>query len=386
MFDVAVVGGGPAGLYSAMLLAQEGFDVVVLEEHAAIGAPVHCTGVVSGEVSSLFKVPESAVLNRPADCAVVAPSGRAVTFAANGEDVAVIDRALFDQELATTARRAGVEIRTGARAVALRVGHRGARVTTSGGEPVGARACVLACGVAYGLGRQAGLGLPALHLHSAQVETPAAAASATVELHVGRGTAPDGFAWIVPLEREGRARVKLGVAALGDAGARLDRFGRVPRVAARLSAPPGPPVKRLLPLAPLARTFAPRVVAVGDAAGLTKPTTGGGIFYSLVSGACAAETLARALRRDDLGDVALAAYERGWRARLDPHVTLSAYVRRLLAGLPDRELDALIDIVATDDVQAVIRRSARFNWHGDLIRAVLGQRGVTGVLFRALLR
>jgi geranylgeranyl reductase family protein len=386
MFDVAVVGGGPAGLYSAMLLAEEGFDVVVLEEHAAIGAPVHCTGVVSSEVSSLFKVPESAVLNRPADCAVVAPSGRAVAVAPNGEDVAVIDRAVFDQELAAAAGRAGAEIRTGTRAVALDVGAAGARVTTADGAAVTARACVLACGVGYGLGRRAGLGLPALHLHSAQVETAAVAAPATVELHVGRRTAPHGFAWVVPVRRDGRPLVKLGVAALGDAGARLAGFAASPRVAARLCGPPGRPVMRLLPLSPLPRTFAARVVAVGDAAGLTKPTTGGGIFYSLVSAACAAETLARALRGDALDGAALAAYERAWRARLGPHVTLSAYVRRLLAGLPDRELDALVEMLASDDVQAVIRRTARFNWHGDVIRAVLGQRGVTGVLFRALLR
>jgi hypothetical protein len=34
----------------------------------------------------------------------------------------------------------------------------------------------------------------------------------------------------------------------------------------------------------------------------------------------------------------------------------------------------------------VIRRTARFNWHGGVIRAMLAQRGVKLVLLRALFR
>ena len=42
-------------------------------------------------------------------------------------------------------------------------------------------------------------------------------------------------------------------------------------------------------------------MAVGDAAGLAKPTTGGGIYYSLLSGRYAAEVLTSALRSDRTG-------------------------------------------------------------------------------------
>jgi flavin-dependent dehydrogenase len=127
----------------------------------------------------------------------------------------------------------------------------------------------------------------------------------------------------------------------------------------------------MLPLAPIERTYANRVLAVGDAAGLVKATTGGGIYYSLVSASLAARALSHALQRDALDARSLSQYEDGWRRRLGPELKAQRSLRELACRLRDDDLDALFDLAQTNGIMPIVRRTARFNQHRNLIVSIL---------------
>jgi digeranylgeranylglycerophospholipid reductase len=383
--DVVIVGGGPAGLLAAARCAEAGLDVLVFEEHSTIGEPTHCTGIVSLETAEFAKVPEEIIVSRLSRARLHAPDGQAYELAWDApEQILAIDRAAFDRELARQARAAGAQVQTGARVDGVAPGPDRVEVIAEG-STVRARACVLACGVTYRFQRRLGLGLPGQIVHTAQLEVEARSAE-SVDLYFGRAVAPEGFGWAVPVGRNAHARLKVGVMAQGDAAAALEGLLARPEVRGRLTGSPGRPIQRVLPLRPAPKSFGDQVLVVGDAGGFTKPTTGGGIFYSLLTASLAAETLIEAFKHDRFDAEFLSRYERRWRRRLGRELVVGGWLRNLVAELPDEDIATLLKGLAQEDVQAVMRGTARFNWHADVILALLRRNGLARLLCRALLR
>jgi digeranylgeranylglycerophospholipid reductase len=249
-----------------------------------------------------------------------------------------------------------------------------------------ARACVLACGANYRFNRQLGLGSPRQYVQSAQLEYPLDGPD-DVEVHLGRDVAPGGFAWLVPFVRDGTRHTRLGLMCESGALHRFREFAA--RMRARFQGGtagwPDPRLK-ILPLGPVSRTYASRLVAVGDAAGLVKPTTGGGIYYSLISGRLAAETLDDALRADDLRDARLRRYEEEWRARLGAEIRIGLAFRALASRMTDRAIDAVVELARVDGLVPMLRQTADFNWHRQSALALLRHSQFRRILLSSLWR
>jgi digeranylgeranylglycerophospholipid reductase len=385
MLDVAVIGGGPGGLHTATLLARAGFAVTLFEEHDEVGQPVHCTGVLADDAFGEFDLSRSSVLNTLSTAKFISPAGFEISYTTPSVEAHVVDRRLLDQTIAAQAAETGVRLRAGRRVRHLEPVAGGMRIDIDDAASVEARAVVLACGASYGLQRRFGLGIPAVSLNSAQLELPAQRGG-EVEVYFGSDTAPGGFAWTVPVTRPAGPCVRVGLMCEGDAAVFFRQF--VSRVGSSWGINPESviePRRRLLPLSTLPRTYASRLLVVGDAAGLVKPTTGGGIYYSLVSAALAAETLIPALHANRLEGDALAVYQQRWRERLGPEFQAQLALRMLAQRMSDSEIDSLFDLALTDGVMPIVRRTAKFNRHRNLIVALFKHAPARRVLFRRLM-
>jgi geranylgeranyl reductase family protein len=384
MLDVAIVGGGPGGMAAARHLAKDGWSVAVFEEHDHLGTPVHCTGVLAEDVIAPMNLPAETILNPLSTVRFIAPAGHSFEYTTATTEAVVIDREAFDDALGRRAELAGAHLIRGRRVIAIDPGAGSVQLTLADGESLPARAVILACGANYAFQRRLGMGMPSAFLQSAQLELPAGHLG-DVEIHFGSEIAPKGFAWTVPVQRASGTFARIGVMAEGDAAVYFSRM--VERVRERwgVTIPAAmTPRRRMLPLGTVKRTYADRVLAIGDAAGLVKPTTGGGIYYSVVSGEIAAEVLGSRLAVDDLSAAAMREYEVRWRGRFQSEFTAQLALRFVAQRMRDTDIDALFTVARTDGILPLVRKTARFNRHRDFILALLRHQPARRALFGRL--
>jgi len=383
--DVVIIGAGPAGCTTGEGLARAGFDVALVEEHAVVGEPVDCTGVLGAEVFRRFALPREIVVGEIGAVTLHSPGGVPIVHEASQPFAFVVDRAELDRRLARRAKEAGATLYLNVRAV--RVDRHPAGVTIEcrgvGSVPrrLSARMVILASGPQFGFQEALGLGVSPLLWQSAHAELPGDGLPHP-QVFLGRDVAPGGFGWAVPVRRAGRPFVRVGVNSRIDAPRYLRRLCAT-RFAHLISAAgPFTPRAWVVPIVPLTRTYGERVLAVGDAAGQVKPTSGGGVYFGMLSARLAAETAAEAFSRGEFGAERLARYEKRWRRLLGVDLRLGSLLRRLFNRMADRDVDQLFGVLQEEIRNGRLAGRVSFDWHQSLILVLLRHPTMVRLLLR----
>jgi geranylgeranyl reductase len=359
LYDVVVVGGGPAGATAAEELAQAGRSVLLLDRN---GRTKPCGGAIPTRLIEEFDLPSHLLTARIGSARVFAPSGHGVDMRIDRGFVGMVDRDVFDPWLRSRAAAKGATVLIASfEAVArdqdglLLVRYRGEVGNASAAR---AKLIIGADGANSAVRRQlfgSESRPPYVFAYHEVIRSPRSARDGfdphRCDVYYQSFVSPDFYGWVFP--HGDTTSVGVGSAVKG-----FD-LREATRILRRQAGLDGQETLREegapLPLKPLRRWDNGRdAVLIGDAAGVVAPSSGEGIYYAMLCGRLAAEAAASFLAS---GEARALAHVRKRFMRLHGRVFLVLRFMQAFWYRNDRRRERFVAICEDRDVQRLVWES-----------------------------
>lgn len=323
--DVLVIGMGPAGGAAALEAARGGLTVLGVEKKREVGVPVQCAEFIPLPMMR-YSRGEGVLRQSITGMKSFLPSQHVEQTEFPG---LMIDRAKFDQWFASEAQKAGAEVLTASRLVALDTARQEAKIETPQGElTVSYTLLIAADGPHSAVAEQ--LGLPELDsVYTRQYTVPLLQPFEDTDIWLSDDF-PGGYGWLFP--KGNFANLGLGL----DKGITQDMKAPLDALHAQLVAEGRVGTEILyrtggaIPVGGLREHLVMGdVVFVGDAGGFCHPITGGGISAAVVSGERAGQAAVALLKEQD--KAALEDYEEDMRDQFEGTLTRAVERRQWMA-------------------------------------------------------
>lgn len=334
--DILVVGAGPAGSSAALEASKAGAHVLMVEKKKTIGQPVQCAELLPKSNLLQLKVTHRSFVQEIKRARIFSPQGE---YFDEDFPCHMLDRAVFDKELAAQAAREGAHILTRTRCISKK----GEEVLLWRGKKQVAVCPKVIIG-ADGPKSTVGKWIARVNREfciALQYKVPLITPSDCAEFYFDHHFF-GGYGWLFPKEKV----ANVGVAVRYDKKTApypvrhlLDEFVKKLHRKNEVKETPVSITGGLIPVGGPLNTVGENIILAGDAAGQTDPMTGGGIVQAIVCGKIAGITAAEAVRENDLH--LLHQYEIKWHHLFENDLERKWAKRQFLESHWD-ELDSLI--------------------------------------------
>lgn len=317
MYDLIVVGAGPAGASAARTASQLGLKTLLIEKDR-VPRDKLCGGGVTPKVLTRFDfdLPEG-LMEREAKATRIRIGEEIYPFETDRTIVYMTSRSKFDAFLTEKAVEAGADLKAGTPVQRIEVKNSHVEVSSSQGS-FASRLLIGADGMGGPTARTAGLydrWQPFEVAYAIESEVPVG--EGVVEDFMGQsgyfdlyfGVSPAGYGWVFPKGDHLTAGVGCRLSNLRDARDLFESFvKRVPELK-RVSIPN--PQAHLIPLGGVANVpiSSDRILLAGDSAGFAEPLLGEGIHFAVCGAQIAAQVAAQACNADRFDSKFLETYE-----------------------------------------------------------------------------
>ena len=363
MYDAVIIGAGPVGGYLARELCSRNHSVLIIEEHDEVGRPFQCAGLVNPGAMKRVDLYDT-VLSEIWGANIHSPEGTVVRI---GDPDRVrtfsVCRKLFDEAVVMQSMKNGAEILlcSKPKSVQLEVDRVNMTVETPNGPiEISTKLLCGADGAHSWVRKRFRMGRPKENMIGFQIEVSGYENdSGRLDMYTGKSVAPGFFAWAIPSGETTR----IGTWSKGDL---LDDSSSEQCLVNLMKSPLWDgkfdncrEIGRFCGLVPsgmVKKTMIERVALFGDAAGICKPTTGGGIGPGFKQVDLLIEDLSEAIIENDLSAKKMEKISRKMRDFQRDQRRKRALRDAFLTEISDEELEEIFRVWAKPEVTDMINK------------------------------
>jgi len=339
IYDVIVIGAGPAGCSSALHSAKNGLKTLLLEEHQIIGQPVHCGECLSGLSAGRLglELPEKVISKTVKGIRIIFPNGKSSFVREEGF---VLEKDKFEQWLAEKAQEKGAEIELNCRVEEIKR-EKEWMIKCSDSKEFKGKILIDATGVNSLTSKKLNLNPAPKTVIGIQYRMKEIPEDGFLDFYLWPKLALEGYLWMIP-KKGNKANVGLVTEEKIKAKVFLDEFIKKKKWETK-------EIEKsfggLIPISgPHKNTVRDGLILVGDAAGFASPMFEGGTSLALTSGKFAADTALKAVKKNDFTKEVLKEYEELWKKEF-PDYTKLIKGKNALYKLSEEELNCIAEVM-----------------------------------------